>query len=254
MAKPKLFNRAAKIDGIDQQPQIEETTTPFIEEAVVESYKNKLEHFIDDNKRNILLGLGIITLLFVGYFAYKSFYLPRQEAAAQEAMFMAQKKFENGNYEAALNGDGTNPGFDEIINSQSGSTKAVNLAYYYAGICALNKGEFQKAIDYLKHFEGNDEVVGAMALGAMGDAYSELGDMANGINYYKQAANHSRNEFTGPMFLMKAGMASETNNDFATAKGLYEQIKQLYPESTYARDADKYIARAEAKSAGGGAH
>lgn len=245
MAKPKLFNKSAA----NQQQKAEETDTPFIRESVVVESYNKFEHFIEANKQKIMMALGLIVLLFVGYFAYKSFYLPKQEQQAQEAMFMAQKKFENNDYEAALNGDGTSPGFDEIINSYGGSTKAVNLAYYYAGVCALNKGEFQKAIDYLRDFDGKDEVVGAMALGATGDAYTELGDMANGINYYKKAANHSRNEFTGPMFLMKAGMASESNGDFATAKGLYEQVKQLYPESTYARDADKYIARAEAKSA-----
>ncbi len=244
MAKPKLFNRAA---GNQQQPQIEETETPFIEEKVVVESYHKVEHFIEANRQKILLALGIIVLAFVGYFAYKSFYLPGQEREAQNAMFMAQKKFENNDYEGALNGDGTNKGFAEIIDSYGSSTKAVNLAYYYAGVCALNKGEFQQAIDYLKHFDGTDEIVGAMALGAMGDAYTELGEMSNGINYYKKAAIHSRNEFSGPMFLMKAAMALETQNDFSTAKGLYEQVKQLYPETTYARDAEKYIARAEAK-------
>lgn len=246
MAKPKLFNRAATTE--QQQPNVEETDTPFIkEEVVIDSY-HKVEHFVEANRPKILIALGLIVLGFIGYFAYKSFYLPGQEREAQAAMFMAQKKFENNDFEAALNGDGTNQGFAEIIDSYGGSTKAVNLAYYYAGVCALNKGEFQKAIDYLKHFDGDDEVVGSMALGAMGDAYTELGNMAEGINYYKKAANHSSNEFSGPMFLMKAGMASESNGDFATAKGLYEQVKQLYPESTYARDAEKYIARAEAKS------
>lgn len=134
-----------------------------------------------------------------------------------------------------------------MINQYSGSTKAVNLAYYYAGIAYLNKGEFQKAIDNLSDFSSDDAVVNAMALGAMGDAYSELNKMSDAVNYYNKAAASSPNEFSSPMFLMKAGMAAEVNKDFKSAKSAYEQLKQKYPNSQQGRDAEKYLTRSEMK-------
>lgn len=223
--------------------------SPLLDERVVLDSYNKVEHFIEDNKRPVLIAVGVIAALLIGYFAYKNLYVPRQNKAASEALIGVQRAFEKGDFEATLKGDGKSPGALEVIDSYGSGSKAGKLAHYYAGIAYLNKGEFQSAIDELGKYSGEDELISSMALGAMGDAYTELGEMDKGIQYYKKAANNSRNEFTAPMFLFKAAMAGETQNDFATAKGLYEQIKQLYPESQQARDIDKYIARAEAKAA-----
>lgn len=230
-----------------QKKKAAEDLAGVLNEQVALESLSKAEHFFETNKTKILSVLGAIVLLALAYFTYRSLYLPRQEASAQEQVFAAQRAFDKGNYDVALNGDGNNPGFVQVADD-FGSTKAGNLASYYAGICYLNKGEFQKAIDYLSDFEGNDEVVSSMALGAMGDAYTELNDMDTGIDYYKRAANNSRNEFTAPMFLFKAAMASESKGDFGGAKNLYEQIKQNHPESQQARDIDKYIDRAAAKA------
>ena len=119
------------------------------------------------------------------------------------------------------------------------------VTLYDQGILAKAKREFQKAIDYLSDFSSDDEVVSTMALGAIGDAYGELGKMSDATSYYQKAAANSQNEFTAPMFLMKAGMAAEANKDFKTAKNAYEQLKQKFPNSQQGRDAEKYLTRAE---------
>ncbi len=223
--------------------------SPLLDERVVIDSYNRVEHFIEDNKKPILIAVAVVAALLIGYFAYKNMYLPRQNKAASEALIGVQRSFEKGDFEATLKGDGKNAGALEVIDNYGGGSKAGALAHYYAGVAYLNKGEFQNAIDQLSKYSGDDELINAMAMGAIGDAYTELGDMDKGIQYYKKAANGSRNEFSGPMFLLKAGMATETKGDYATAQGLYEQIKQLYPESQQARDIDKYIARAQAKTA-----
>lgn len=205
----------------------------------------KAEHFVEDNYKPILAIVGIVALVLLGYLAYHNWWLPSKEAEAQSQLFMTQQYFNKGDYDKVLNGDATYPGALKMISQYSGSTKAVNLAYYYAGVAYLNKGEFQKAIDYLSDFSSDDEVVSTMALGAMGDAYGELGKMSDATNYYQKAAANSQNEFTAPMFLMKAGMAAEANKDFKTAKNAYEQLKQKFPNSQQGRDAEKYLTRAE---------
>ncbi|MBP6664429.1 MAG: tetratricopeptide repeat protein [Chitinophagales bacterium] len=205
----------------------------------------KVEHFVEDNYKPILSVVGVITLILLAYLAYHNWWLPSKEAEAQSQLFVAQQYFNKGDYDKVLNGDATYPGALKMINQYSGSTKAVNLAYYYAGIAYLNKGEFQKAIDNLSDFSSDDAVVNAMALGAMGDAYSELNKMSDAVNYYNKAAASSPNEFSSPMFLMKAGMAAEVNKDFKSAKSAYEQLKQKYPNSQQGRDAEKYLTRSE---------
>ena len=141
----------------------------------VEEAFGKTEQFIENNQKIILIVVGIIVVVVLGFFGFKRFYLAPKEKEAQGQMFMAEKYFEQDSITKALNGDGNYPGFLDIID-QYGITKTGNLAHYYAGICYLKKGEFEKAIDHLKHFSTKDKIVGPMALGAIGDAYMELNE------------------------------------------------------------------------------
>jgi tetratricopeptide (TPR) repeat protein len=161
-------------------------------------------------------------------------------------MFTAQNYFEKDSFNLALNGDGTNPGFLDIIQD-FGSTKAGNLAKYYAGISYLNMGQFEKAIDYLKKFDSDDLLLGPISVGAQGDAQLELGKTEKALDLYTEAYKMNDNELTTPIYMLKAGELLESSNKQAEALKLYDIIKQKFPESNEGRSIDKYIARAKAK-------
>ena len=84
-----------------------------------------------------------------------------------------------------------------------------------------------------------------MALGAIGDCYMELDNMNEAAAYYMKAVNASKNEFTGPMFLTKAGMTYEILGDYANALKCYKTLKADYPLSNEAFEIGKSIARVE---------
>jgi len=224
-----------------------DVTTFLDEEIDLQQQYNKVETFANENKNLITAAVGVITLLVLIIFGFNSWYIPNVEKAAQADMFKAQEYFEKDSFQLALSGDGTYPGFEDIISDHSGFTKAADLANYYAGVCYLNLGNYEQAIDYLTSFGGSDEIVSSMALGATGDAYAQLNQMDKALKYYKKAANNSDNNFTTPMFLMKAAGLMEQQDNYSSAKAAYEQLKEKYPTSTEAANIDKYIARAEAK-------
>ena len=85
-----------------------------------------------------------------------------------------------------------------------------------------------------------------MAKGAIGDAYMELKDYDKGADYYSDAADYSKNSFTTPMFLMKAGMAYDELKNYEKALKYYKRIRQDYHQSDEAREINKYIAYDEA--------
>lgn len=207
--------------------------------------RTKTEKFVEDNII-MLAGAALLVVLLIGaIYYYSSVYLPGQVKQANTEMFVAQNNFKANKFREALDGDGTNLGFIDIIDNYGG--KAGNLASYYAGISHLNLGEFDDAISRLSSFSSNDIILSAMAKGALGDAYAENGDIEKGISMYQQAAKINPNELSTPYYLMKAGMALETQGKHAEALELYKQIKKDYPESIQGRDADKLIARAQAK-------
>ncbi len=213
----------------------------------IEESLTRTEQFIVSNQKTISIIIGVIVVVILGYFGFQRYYQQPKTKEAQEQMFMAQRFFESDSLDKALYGDGNSLGFIDIAD-EYGFTKPGNLANYYAGISFLRKGEFNQAIDYLGDFSSDDYIVGPMALGAMGDAYLELGDHDKAANYYLEAADKMDNDFTSPMFLFKAGQVYEIMGDYDAAVSVYTRIKDDYPRSNEGRVVEKNIARAETKA------
>ena len=217
-----------------------DTTEKGIEN--VEVALNRAEQFIEKNQKILTIIAAAILLVVAVFFLSKRFYFAPKEHEAQAQMFYAEKYFEKDSFKLALNGDGNNLGFVQVIDDY-GFTKTANLASYYAGICYLRMGDFQNAINYLEKYSGNDTYVYSVAKGAIGDAYCELGNKEKAVKYYTKAAEHKENTFISPIYLMKAGQLLESLNKYNEALENYETIKLQYPFSAEARQIEKYITR-----------
>lgn len=224
-----------------QDKKIDKTEERIV--AVEEAF-GKTEQFIENNQKIIMIVVAAIVIIVLGFFGFKKFYLAPKQAEAQSQMFMAEKYFEMDSLNKALNGDGQYLGFLAIID-EYGITKSANLAQYYAGICYLKLGQFETALEHLGKFDADDQVVGPMAAGAMGDAYMELKQSQKAVDQYLKAADMKKNEFTSPMFLMKAAWAYEELGNLDQALSVYKRIKEEFPRSYEGREIDKYIAYTE---------
>ncbi len=216
-------------------------------EAGIEGFESALtrtEQYIEDNQKSLTIIVLAITVIVVGFTLYKRYIVGPAEKEAQTQMFVAEQYFETDSFRLALNGDGNNLGFLDIID-EYGITKSANLSNYYAGICYLQLGEFENAIEYLKDFSSGDQTIQNIATGAMGDAYLELGQEKEALSMYLKAAKQKRNEFIAPIYFMKAGLLHEARGEFHKALSMYENIKTQYPKSLEARDIEKFIARVE---------
>lgn len=210
----------------------------------VEEVYGKTETFIEENKNGIISVVVGIVVVIGGYFAYSNFVAAPNEKEAKEMMFMAEQYFQQDSLNKAIYGDGVNMGFLEIEDNY-GSTKAGNLANYYLGIAYLRSGQYESAISSLQDFSSNDVMLSAIALGAQGDAYMELGDKSKAASFYSKAAKANANEFTSPIYLMKAGMAYEAIGEYKDALSAYQTIKKEYSTTQEGADVQKYIARVE---------
>ncbi|MFD1628793.1 tetratricopeptide repeat protein [Pseudopedobacter beijingensis] len=201
-------------------------------------------NFIQENRKSLLVIGSTIVGLILLFIAYQKLYLAPREVEAVDQMYKAQQYWEAKEWDKAIKGDGNFPGFEKILDDYA-NTKSANLAYYYLGIAYLNKGEYQKAIDNLINYSGSDVVIAPLALGGTGDAYTELKQYDDAINYYKKAVSKGDNEFAAPLYLKKMGLVYEEKKDFKSAAETYNKIKSNYPQSAVAQNIDMYIARAE---------
>ncbi len=210
----------------------------------IESALTTTEQFIEKNQRWLLYGVIFIVLVVVGVLSYRHFVIKPRNSNAQEQAIFAQKQFAKDSFNVALNGDGNSLGFLQIIEDYS-STEIGNLAHYYAGICYLNLGEYQKALEFLEEYSLEDEMIAPIALGAMGDCYVELDLLDKALGSYGKAVAYKQNILTTPIFLMKQGILYEKAGEWRKALEVYETIRDSYPSSQQAREIPKFIARAQ---------
>jgi len=226
----------AKNNIKDQQPDGFET---------VQETLNRTELFIEKNKNIIsYVVLGILAITAI-YFAINRFYIEPKNTEASAAMYVAEQYFQKDSFNLALNGDGNNYGFLDIID-EYGITRTAKLANYYAGLCFMYGGNYEDAISHLKKFKSKDLTLSSIALGVIGDAYVEMGENAKGASYYEKAANHVSNDFTSPLYLNKAAQVYEKEGNYKKALKIYTQIKTDFLNSQEGRSAEKNISKMNA--------
>ena len=208
----------------------------------VESALSRTEMFIEKNQKTITYALVIVIVIVMGFFGYKKFILQPKVKEAVAESFIAENNFAKDSFRLALEGDGVNYGFLDIIDNY-GSTPYGNLAKYYAGVSYLKLGEFDAAIEYLKDFKSDDMMVGANSEGLIGDAYLELNDMKNAVKHYEKAAKQANNEFLSPVYLMKAGQTYELMENYEKALDIYNKIEKEWYGSREQRMIEKYQER-----------
>ena len=214
-----------------------------LQQEKIQQTVSKTEQFYNENKKTIWgIVIGVIVLAAV-ILAYQQFVAKPKKAEAMAQMYPAEAAFRAGNFDAALNGDGSNLGFAQVISDYG--AKAGKAVYFYAGVCELQAGNWQGAADYLKKYNGKDEILAARAAACLGDAYVGLEDYKSALAQFEKAAGIADNAFAAE-YLLKAAVVCEELGDSAKALSLYKTIKDKYPQSIEGYDIDKYISRIEA--------
>ncbi|MCR5713969.1 MAG: tetratricopeptide repeat protein [Bacteroidales bacterium] len=210
----------------------------------VESALTQAESFVLRNQKILTNVVLAVLVCAVGIVAIHRYYVVPRRAEAAVQMFPAERYFAADSLQLALNGDGNNPGFLDIID-EYGRTPSGKLANYYAGISYLNLGEYEKAAEYLKKYKGKDVMISSIAVGALGDAYAEMGNTADALSCYMKAAETKVNDLTAPVYLFRAGLLCEKLSRYDEALSLYQRIERDYPASSEGRDIEKYITRVQ---------
>ena len=232
----------------EQQVEQMDSTTAEVFNTLDET-ASKSEQWIEKNSKPLFYTLIAIVVVFLAYLGYTKYVVEPNELNASNELAFPRKYFD----EAATAGSGVDSllnlglegadgkyGFLDIADTYSG-TEAGNLANYYAGVSYLKMKEYEKGIEYLEKFNSDDELLGPVALGAIGDAFSDINQEEEALEYYEKAANKKANEFTTPLFLYKAGQTAMSLKKYDKAEKLFTQIKENYSKSDQGRDIEKFI-------------
>ncbi|HNQ26488.1 MAG TPA: tetratricopeptide repeat protein [Aquaticitalea sp.] len=243
--KPKT--KEEKEDAIEQHSTTAEVFNTLDDKA------GKAEEWAIKNQKYIMGAVGIIAVLVLGYLGYNKFVSEPKASEAMNEMFKAQQYFDqavnstakDSLFTLALNGGEGKFGMLDIAKEYSG-TPAANLANYYAGMSYLNLKDYKNAIKYLSDFSSNDELLGPIAKGGIGDAFVQLNQLDDALSYYEKASSMKTNTYTTPMYLFKAASVAMKLGKTQKALDNYKRIKEEYPNSSEASNIETFIGKAEA--------
>ena len=213
---------------------------------------NRTESIVAKYQNYILSTMVVVVLISLGYLGYENFVEEPKSIEAASELNRAQYYFDlalNSNnadslYLRALNGGDGRYGFLDIIENYGG-TPAAKLATYSAGMSYLNIRDYENAIKYLDRFDSDDIMLGALAKGAIGDAFANLGQKNEAFDYYVKAFKMSDNNYSAPKYLFKASIiGSEIGKNSSSIKFL-KRIKNQYPNAFEADILDLHIGRIE---------
>ena len=98
----------------------------------IEQTVSATEQFYNEHKKTIWCVVAAVLVIGLGVLAYNKFIYQPKCVEAMQQCYPAEMSFQAGEYDLALNGDGNNLGFADIIADYG--TKAGKAVYLYAGI------------------------------------------------------------------------------------------------------------------------
>lgn len=230
------------------------TTTTTEQPDVVTRAKGFWDKY---SKPIIYIGSAFI-LIIGGWYAYKNFIVLPKEKKASELIFPAENLFDkmaSGNFNkdsvnTVLNGgslDGAKVTGILSIISNYGGTNSGNRAKFIAGATYLQIKEYDKAIKYLKDFDGNGaDQIQSKAYILLGHAYAEKKNTDEALSYYKKAARvNSKDESITPYALLMAASYAGAVGKSKEAIDLYKELKEKYPTNSAVSsgDVEKHLAK-----------
>jgi len=239
--------------GSKQQQDIDAQSTTAEVFNTLDETASKSEQWVEKNSKVLFMSLILVAAIIFGYLGYNKFIKGPKEIEAANELAYSKKFFDQAQantilndslYKLALEGADGKYGLLDIIDNY-GSTNAGNLAKYMAGISYLRMDDYENAITQLGNFSTDDEIIGSQAIGNIGDAFADINQPEQALEYYEKAAKFKSDDFSSPLYLLKAGKTALELKDYKKAQALFTTIKEEYSKSDEAVDIDMYINRAK---------
>ena len=212
------------------------------------------EKWVANNQRYIFGVVGLVATVVLLYFGYIKLIKEPRDVKSMDNMFAAQKLYEqaldqnnDSIFRLSINGTDEKMGFLQIIGEYSG-TNASNLSNYYLGMSYLKLKDYKNSIKYLSKFDSDDQMLSSLAKGSIGDCFAQLDQLDDALDYYEKAININTNDYTTPLYLLKAAHISMELNKNKKSYSYYSRIKSDFPNSIAADNIDAFIAKAKALS------
>jgi tetratricopeptide (TPR) repeat protein len=224
------------------QPKKKISKKELKEDALITWYV-KITTWYEENKKRV--STGIVAVLVVGAAGF--LYVKNQRDSNERATTDLAKVYsfyDNSQYQTAIDGvpERNVPGLKTIVD-EYGSTHAGNLAKLYLANCYYYLNKYDEALKQYQDFSPEGQLLTVTRLAGIGACYEALGNHADAAKNFENAATKYPDDLDAAENLNNAARNFAAAGDKDRALELYKKLKKNYSTSTYAREADRYIAK-----------
>lgn len=217
------------------------------EDGLLTAYAQTEAYYYNNKKmiNYVLLGLAAVVIAVV-------IFVNNRKAGNEKAQLEFAKVFaiydqgstDKAQYTAAINGKPEQGiiGLKAIVENY-GSTEAGEVARFYLANACLATGQTDEALKHYEDFSGSDPLLKASAIAGAGACYEAKKEYPKAASQFEKAASVLATGPNAAEYLNSAarcyGMAGEKEK----AVALLKQLKKDFPQSPYAREADRFISQ-----------
>ncbi len=198
---------------------------------------------VQDNKKIITIISLVVVAVVVIILAYVYFFRGPGINKANDAIGTADLTLAQGNDSVAL---------AQYMNvADEYGYDAANRAALQSAILLYQKGDYQKALDYLSKYSAKESIIGSAAYSLKGDCYVNLDKLQDAVKCYKDAISQSDdNPAYTPYFMLKLARVYAALGNHADEAAMYQEVLTKYPTYGSANniDVEKLLDRAKLQS------
>jgi tetratricopeptide (TPR) repeat protein len=211
------------------------------EDALVSGYA-KATAFYDRNRRNISIAITAIVVIVLAVVVYSKNRADNNNNATL-ALGQIFQVYDSGQYQAAIDGmpEKGVKGLKAIVENYGNSPNG-ELARFYLANAYYFTGKYEDALKEYESFSAADELLAVSRLSGIGSCEESLGRYRDAAEAFEKAAAKAPKDPAAAENLNNAGRTYALAGDKPKAIDVYKRLKKEYPASTFARDADRFIA------------
>jgi TolA-binding protein len=212
------------------------------EDALVATYV-KLTSFYEENRRTISIAVTAVVIAVFAVVIYVKNRADNNEKAIT-ALGSIFETYDAAQFQTAVDGipEKNIMGLRAIVDNYGNSTAGDFARFYLAGAYA-HLGKYDEALREFEDFSPTGELLAVARLSGIGSCQESRGMFKEAAASFEKAATQYPKDISAAENLNNAARDFGQAGEKEKAVDLYRRVKKNYPNTAFARDADRFIAQ-----------
>ena len=224
------------------KPKRKITKKDLKEDKLVSTYF-KTTQFFYEYKKYVSWGItGLVVIAIAGVIYFNNRAANEEKAGTELGEIL--RYYDKGEYQTAIDGvpEKNIMGLRDIVDNYGGLHPG-DLAKFFLANSYYSLGNYDEALKYFQDFGGSYPPLRASALAGVASCYEAKGELRKAAEYFERAASKSSDKQLLPEYLHHAARDYMLSGKKERASELLKKLKNEYPTSIYAREADRMLAQ-----------